>query len=165
VHVTSGPDDSRLILLTGASGYIGGRLLRVLEEKRRKLRCIARNPDFLSEHVAAETDVIAGDVLDVESLKRAMEGVHTAYYLIHSMQRGAGFLEKDRQAARNFGEAARGAGVQRIIYLGALGDDKQKLSPHLRSRHEVGELLRASGVPVLEFRASIIIGSGSLSSN
>jgi uncharacterized protein YbjT (DUF2867 family) len=92
-----------------------------------------------------------------------MEGVHTAYYLIHSMSSIGNFEEEDRRAAENFGEAAQRAGVNRIIYLGGLGDSKGALSSHLRSRHEVGEVLRGSGVPTIEFRASIIIGSGSLS--
>ena len=113
--------------------------------------------------VAVGTEIIAGDVLASASLNQAMSGVDTAYYLIHSMQRGSDFSEKDRHAAQNFGGAARAAGVRRIIYVGGLGDDRQELSAHLRSRHEVGDVLRASGVPVLEFRASIIIGSGSLS--
>jgi uncharacterized protein YbjT (DUF2867 family) len=154
---------NKLILLTGATGYIGGRLLKELEAKERRVRCLARQPEFLRARVAASTEVVAGDVLDSASLIRALTGVDTAYYLIHSMQRGTDFLEQDRQAAQNFGGAARAAGVQRIIYVGALGDDRQELSAHLRSRHEVGDVLRASGVAVLEFRASIIIGSGSLS--
>jgi uncharacterized protein YbjT (DUF2867 family) len=92
-----------------------------------------------------------------------MKGVHTAYYFVHSMGMSAGFEELDRRAARNFGEAARESGVARIIYLGGLGESKGDLSPHLRSRHEVGDILREAGVEVIEFRASIIIGSGSLS--
>ena len=154
---------TKLILLTGATGYIGGRLLKALEAQDQRVRCLARQPDFLRARVAAGTEIIAGDVLDSASLDRALAGVDTAYYLVHSMQRGSDFSEKDRQAARNFGAAAHAAGVLRIIYVGGLGDDRQELSAHLRSRHEVGDVLRASGVTVLEFRASIIIGSGSLS--
>src|ERR1019366_3245818 len=92
-----------------------------------------------------------------------MEGVHTAYYLVHSMAIGSGFEATDRQAAGNFARAAARAGVHRIVYLGGLGDSREQLSSHLRSRQEVGEILRSSGVPVIEFRSSIIIGSGSLS--
>jgi len=92
-----------------------------------------------------------------------MEGVHTAYYLVHSMASAGSFEEEDRVASRVFGDAAREAGVRRIIYLGGLGSSSEKLSAHLRSRQEVGEILRSSGVPVIEFRASIVIGSGSLS--
>jgi uncharacterized protein YbjT (DUF2867 family) len=154
---------TQLILLTGATGYIGGRLLKELETSGRRVRCLARQPQFLHPRVAAGTEVVQGDVLDPASLRRALEGVHTAYYLVHSMQGGSGFQEKDHEAARNFGQAAAAAGVRRIIYLGGLGDENRRLSAHLRSRHEVGEVLRSSGVPTIEFRASIIIGSGSLS--
>jgi uncharacterized protein YbjT (DUF2867 family) len=154
---------AKLILLTGATGYIGGRLLKELEAQGQRVRCLARQPEFLRARVAGHTEIVTGDVLVSASLNQAMSGVDTAYYLVHSMQQGSGFSEKDRQAAHNFGAAARAAGVRRIIYVGGLGDDRQQLSAHLRSRHEVGEVLRASGVPVLEFRASIIIGSGSLS--
>jgi uncharacterized protein YbjT (DUF2867 family)/tryptophan-rich sensory protein len=152
-----------LILLTGATGYIGGRLLKELETRGHRVRCLARHPEFLRARVGAGTEVVAGDVLAPASLDPAMSGVDTACYLVHSMQGGGDFSEQDRQAARNFGAAARAAGVKRIIYLGGLGDDRQELSAHLRSRHEVGDVLRAAGVPVLEFRASVIIGSGSLS--
>ncbi|MCS6860964.1 MAG: SDR family oxidoreductase [Abditibacteriales bacterium] len=152
-----------LILLTGATGYVGGRLLKALEKERCRVRCLARRPDFLKPKVAASTEVVRGDVLDRPSLDAAMRGVGVAYYMVHSMGSAGSFEEEDRRAARHFGEAARAAGVKRIIYLGGLGDSKSKLSPHLRSRQEVGEILRQSGVPVIEFRASVIIGSGSLS--
>jgi uncharacterized protein YbjT (DUF2867 family) len=157
------PAVTRRILLTGATGYVGGRLLRGLEAAGHQVRCLARRPEFLKPKVAPTTEVVAGDVLDKRTLKDAMTGVQVAYYLIHSMGGEENFEEEDRRAARNFGEAAREAGVGRIIYLGGLGDPRQSLSPHLRSRHEVGEILRASGVQVIEFRASIVIGSGSLS--
>ncbi len=104
-----------------------------------------------------------GDVLDADSLRAALTGVEAAFYLVHSMGATGNFEEQDRQAALNFGVVARAAGVKRIIYLGGLAQEDQHLSPHLRSRHEVGRTLRESGVPVIEFRASIIIGSGSLS--
>jgi uncharacterized protein YbjT (DUF2867 family) len=152
-----------LILLTGASGYVGGRLLRLLEAEGCPVRCLARRPDFLRRRVGQGTEVVAGDVLNAESLRRAMIGVDAAYYLVHSMGAAGGFEETDRQAAERFGAAAASQGVQRIIYLGGLGDTDGGLSAHLRSRHEVGSVLRGSGVPVIEFRASIIIGSGSLS--
>jgi uncharacterized protein YbjT (DUF2867 family) len=154
---------TNLILLTGATGYIGGRLLKELEGLGRRVRCVARQPEFLRPRVAPSTETVQGDVLEPASLKRSMEGVHTAYYLVHSMHGGSGFQEKDREAARNFGHAAAATGVRRIIYLGGLGDETRPLSAHLHSRQEVGEVLRASGVPTIEFRASIIIGSGSLS--
>ncbi len=151
------------ILLTGATGYVGGRLLKLLETEGFPVCCITRRPEFLQGRVVASTELVAGDVLRLDSLRRAMGGVHTAYYLVHSMGTARGFEETDRQAAERFGTAARAEGVQRIIYLGGLGDSSGNLSPHLRSRHEVGEILRQSGVPVIEFRASIVLGSGSLS--
>ncbi|HEY9500413.1 MAG TPA: SDR family oxidoreductase [Pyrinomonadaceae bacterium] len=155
--------DDRLILLTGATGYVGGRLLRVLEHQGHRIRCLARRPEFLKPKVSAGTEIVAGDVLDLTSLESALRGVSVAYYLVHSMGSAGSFEENDRQSAQNFGAAAKAEGVELIIYLGALGDDGETLSPHLRSRQEVGQILRASGVPVLEFRASIVIGSGSLS--
>jgi uncharacterized protein YbjT (DUF2867 family) len=151
------------ILLTGASGYVGGRLLPLLESRGYRVRCLARRPEVVREKFGASTEVVAGDVLDASSLAPAFEGVDVAYYLVHSMGSSGSFEDADRQAALNFGEAARAAGVGRIIYLGGLGSEEEALSAHLRSRQEVGEVLRASGVPVLEFRASIVIGSGSLS--
>ncbi len=158
------PDsDSPLILLTGASGYVGGRLLQSLEQKGCRVRCLARRPEFLRPKVSPSTEVVPGDVLDRHSLDPVLRGVRVAYYLIHSMGATGSFEENDRRAAHNFAEAAKAAGVERIIYLGGLGDDTQDLSPHLRSRQEVGHILRQSGVAVLEFRASIVIGSGSLS--
>jgi uncharacterized protein YbjT (DUF2867 family) len=153
----------RLILLTGATGYIGGRLLKALEASGRRIRCLARRPEFLQARAGPATEVTAGDCLKRSTLGPAMAGVHTAYYLVHSMDSTGKFEEQDRVAARNFAEAARESGVQRIIYLGGLGDVSPSLSSHLRSRQEVGEILRQSGVPVIEFRASIVIGSGSLS--
>lgn len=127
------------------------------------MRCLARQPGALAARVGPATEVVAGDVLDRPSLDAALRGIDAAYYLIHSMGASGSFEAADRQAARNFGEAARAAGVRRIVYLGGLGREDEALSPHLRSRHEVGEILRQSGVPVLELRASIVIGSGSLS--
>jgi len=152
-----------LVLMTGATGYIGGRLGKALEVAGTALRCLARRPEYLAARVGPGAEIIQGDVLDRPSLDRALSGVHTAYYLVHSMGSAGRFEEQDRKGAANFGEAARNAGVQRIIYLGGLGQSRSGLSAHLRSRHETGEVLRASGVPVIEFRAAIILGSGSLS--
>ena len=153
----------RLVLLAGATGYVGGRLVPLLEAKDVALRCLARNPEKLHSHVTAKTEVVQGDVLDPASLERAMQGITTAYYLVHLMKSSADFEKEDRQAAQNFAQAARQAGVLRIIYLGGLGDDGGKLSPHLRSRHEVGRILRESDIECIEFRASVVIGAGSLS--
>src|SRR3990170_4342259 len=153
---------SRLILLTGASGYVGGRLLAALEAAGHRVRCLARHPEFLQSRVASTTQVVKGDVLDPESLAAALDGVDTAYYLVHAMGSGNTFEEEESRAAGNFADAARAAGVRRIVYLGGLGSGS-RLSPHLASRQETGRILRESGVPTVEFRASIIIGSGSLS--
>jgi uncharacterized protein YbjT (DUF2867 family) len=157
------PDHRELVLLTGATGYIGGRLLKSLERAGRPVRCLARRPEFLKPRVDPTTEVVKADCLDRSSLDAAMAGVHSAYYLVHSMGSTGQFEKEDRQAARNFASAARHAGVRRIIYLGGLGEADRELSSHLRSRHEVADILRDSGVPSIEFRASIVIGSGSLS--
>ncbi len=152
-----------LILLTGATGYVGGRLLQELQKAGHRVRCLARRPEFLRSRVSPTTEIVAADILDPHSLNEALAGVDIAYYLVHSMGSGSAFEAMDRRGAENFAQAALLAGVRRIIYLGGLGNDDEALSPHLRSRHEVGEILRRSGVPVLELRASIVIGSGSLS--
>jgi len=151
-----------MILLTGATGYVGGRLLAELEKAGYAVRCLSRHPETLRPRVAPSTEVVRGDVSDPPSLQQALRGVDTAYYLIHSMAADDDFEQRDRSAAAHFAEAARRAGVRRIIYLGGLGVGPD-LSTHLASRQEVGEILRHSGVPTLELRASIIIGSGSLS--
>jgi uncharacterized protein YbjT (DUF2867 family) len=157
------PQTSPLILLTGATGYVGGRLLGALEAAGHPIRCLARRPEFLKPRLGRTTEAVAGDVLAPETLPAAMHGVHTAYYLVHSMGSTRDFEEDDRRGARHFGEAARAAGVRRIIYLGGLGEGGAGLSAHLQSRQEVGAVLRESGVQTIEFRASIVIGSGSLS--
>ena len=150
------------VLLTGATGYVGGRLLVELERRGVSVRCFARRPEALRGRVAPSTEIVAGDALDGPAVARAVDGVSTIYYLIHSMG-GEDFAARDREAARILGDAAREAGVRRIIYLGGLGVGAGGLSEHLRSRQETGEILRQSGVPILELRASIVLGSGSLS--
>jgi uncharacterized protein YbjT (DUF2867 family) len=124
---------------------------------------MARCPQNLQGKLQAETEIVEGDVLNPASLPKALEDIHTAYYLVHSMGSSGSFEEEDRLAAQYFAEAARDAGVEHIIYLGGLGRKEDGLSPHLRSRHEVGRILRSTGIKVTEFRASIVIGSGSLS--
>jgi uncharacterized protein YbjT (DUF2867 family) len=153
-----------IVLLTGATGYVGGRLIEPLEKQRVHLRCLARDAATLRQRVATSTELCEGDVLDRASLDEPLRGVHTAYYLIHLMSGSGEFTADDRRAAQNFAAAAHTAGVQRIIYLGGLGEETDpKLSPHLRSRHEVGQILKDSGVETIEFRASIVVGTGSLS--
>ncbi len=153
----------RRVLLTGATGYVGGRLLKVLQREGVPLRCLARRPRHLEGKTGPDTEVVYGDLLEPESLAPALEGIHTAYYLVHSMGDSETFEEAERRGATNFARAAREAGVRRIVYLGGLGDEQRELSAHLRSRQAVGEILRESEVQTLEFRASIVIGSGSLS--
>jgi uncharacterized protein YbjT (DUF2867 family) len=152
------------IFVTGATGYIGGQLVPRLISEGHQVTCLARKPQILKDRRWENIQIKQGDVLDFESLRPAMEKIDVAYYLIHSMAGGKqGFEERDEIAARNFGTAAREAGVGRIIYLGGLGECEKSISPHLNSRQHAGEVLRSSGVPVTEFRAPIIIGSGSMS--
>jgi uncharacterized protein YbjT (DUF2867 family) len=152
------------VLVTGATGYVGGRLTAALERAGVSLRLLARRPEALAGRVAVTTEVVKGDCLDPETLPAALAGVDTAYYLVHSMGSGRQFAALDETAARNFAGASRAAGVRRIVYVGGLGrPDESGLSEHLRSRQRTGDVLRASGVPVVELRASIVIGSGSLS--
>ncbi|OGF09166.1 MAG: NAD(P)-dependent oxidoreductase [Candidatus Eisenbacteria bacterium RBG_16_71_46] len=155
--------DPASVLLLGATGYVGGRLLRALEAEGMRVRCLARRPEFLRPRVGPHTEVVAGDVLDPVSLPAAFAGVATAYYLVHSMGAGASFERRDRDGALNVAAAAAAAGCRRIVYLGGLGREDEPLSPHLRSRQEVGRILRESPVETIEFRASVILGSGSLS--
>ena len=150
-----------VVLLTGATGYVGGRLLRRLEERGARVRCLSRRPEALSDH-ARIAEIVAGDVLDANTLGPALRGVDVAYYLVHSMGSGGSFEDEDRRAAANFAAAAAAAGVRRIVYLGGLGAGAD-LSSHLASRHEVGQILSGAGTQVIEFRASVVIGSGSLS--
>jgi uncharacterized protein YbjT (DUF2867 family) len=153
-----------VVLVAGATGYVGGRLIPLLENQAVLLRCLARNPDTLRSKVRESTEIIRGGVLDAASLDQALRGIETAYYLVHLMSASKDFEKDDRQAATNFVQAAKKAGVRRIIYLGGLGDASDpNLSPHLRSRHEVGTILRESGVETIEFRASLVIGARSLS--
>ncbi len=150
------------VLLTGATGYVGGRLLAELERRGVSVRCLARRPEALRSRAASSTEIAAGDALDAPAVRRALDGITVVYYLIHSMG-GEDFAARDREAAGILGQAACEAGVRRIIYLGGLGESGGGLSEHLRSRQETGDVLRKSGVPVLELRASIVLGSGSLS--
>ncbi|MBI3567808.1 MAG: SDR family oxidoreductase [Gemmatimonadetes bacterium] len=151
------------VLVTGATGYIGGRLVPRLLGKGYDVRCVARNPDRLVGQPWPGVEIVFGDLEDPIDVTRAMYGVDVAFYLVHSMAAGDAFRERDRHVAQVFGEAAATAGVKRIIYLGGLGDPAKVRSAHLVSRQEVGRYLAASGVPVIEFRAAVIVGSGSAS--
>ena len=155
---------AKLILVTGATGYVGGRLVPWLLAAGYRVRCLVRDPARLQGRTwLSQVELTAGDVLQPASLVAAMCDVSVVYYLVHSLGGGDDFSERDVVAARNCAAAAKSAGVERIIYLGGLGDPQADLSPHLRSRQETGKTLRAAGVPVTEFRAAVIVGSGSLS--
>ena len=152
------------ILVTGATGYVGGRLVPRLLEAGHTVRCLARDPGRLEGRSWREqVEVVTGDALMPATLSPALAGIDVAYYLIHSLGMGEEFASRDREAAAAFGAAARAAGVQRIVYLGGLGDPATALSQHLRSRQETGVVLREAGVPVTELRAGVVVGSGSLS--
>jgi len=151
------------ILIAGATGYVGSRLAPRLRDAGYSVRCIARNPGKLINRQWTDIDIVKGDMNDSNSLMQAMKGMDIAFYLVHAMSSHDDFAEKDLRYAQNFAKAAKEKGVNRIIYLGGLGDTDQDLSPHLASRQQVGRMLGDTGVPVTELRASIIIGSGSAS--
>ena len=154
-------------LVTGATGYIGGRLVPQLLSAGHRVRCLARTPSKLRDRPwTGQVETVRGDVTDQASLRSAMEGIDVAYFLVHAMGTGSSFEETDRRAAHSFAAAARAAGVHRIVYLGGLtpvGVPEQRLSPHLRSRAEVGRILLDSGVSTVMLRAAVILGSGSAS--
>ena len=154
------PEDEPKVLVAGATGYIGGLLARRLREDGVAVRCLVRDPAKAGELERIGCEIVRGDVLEPETLPSALDGIEAAYYLVHSMGRGAGadFADRDARAARNFGEAAAAAGVKRLVYLGGLGNPG---SEHLRSRHHTAEILERSGVPLTYFRAAAVIGAGS----
>jgi len=158
------PDSAGPILVTGATGYVGGKLVPRLLEEGYRVRVLVRDPEKLrAQSWKSEVEVFQGDVLEPSSLVPALSGVEFAYYLVHSITSGKNFAERDMTAARNFGEAAKQADIKRVIYLGGLGDPETNLSEHLRSRQETAVILRRSGISVTEFRAAVIVGAGSIS--
>ena len=146
--------------MAGATGYIGGLLARELVSGEGSVRCLVRDRSRAADLERLGCELAEADVLRPETLPAALDGVTTAYYLVHSMGRGSGsgFAERDRAAASNFAAAAREAGVERLIYLGGLGEPG---SEHLRSRHQTAEILAESGIPLTYFRAAAVIGGGS----
>lgn len=154
---------STKILLTGSTGYVGGRLLPLILQSGYRVRCLTRRVASEANLVGDNVEVAIGNALDLDSLNAALQGIETAYYFIHSMGDSEDFEKMDRQAAENFAQACTQQNVKRIVYLGGLGNRADDLSKHLRSRLEIGDILRTSKATVVEFQASIIIGSGSLS--
>src|SRR5690349_23517019 len=154
--------EGKLILVTGATGYVGGRLVPRLLEAGYRVRCLVRDPTRLQGRPwLKRVEVISGDALAENTLAAAMKDVSVAYYLIHGKQGGKINADRDLEVARNFAEAAGEANIERIIYLGELVDATDDLSPYLRARHETGYILRTSHVPATEFRAGMIVGAGS----
>ncbi len=153
------------VLVLGATGYVGGRLVPRLLDLGYQVRCLVRSPDKLYARPWSDrVQVVAGDVLDRDSLESAFEGIDVVYYLVHSMAaKGQEFVDLDREAAGNTAQAASRCNVDRIVYLGGLGRREVTQSDHLKSRHEVGEVLRTGTARVTEFRAAIIVGAGSVS--
>lgn len=150
--------------MTGATGYIGGRLAPRLVGRGHPVRALARNPDKLAGVAWRDrVDVVRGDLGDPDSLSEAFEGVDVVYYLVHSMGTSKDFVAAEAESARNVVAAAQRAGVKRLVYLGGLHPSRKELSPHLRSRVAVGEILLGSGIETVVFQAGIVIGSGSAS--
>jgi uncharacterized protein YbjT (DUF2867 family) len=151
------------VLVTGATGYIGGRLVGRLRSQGASVRCVTRDLRRLDGRRWSGVEIVEGDLVDENDACQALNGIDVSYYLVHSMASGQAFPERDRRIAHTFALAARRTGVKRIVYLGGLGDSDEISSEHLSSRHEVGRILASSGVPVVEFRAAVIVGSGSVS--
>lgn len=165
--VTHVPDSGQRlmrVLVTGATGYVGGRLVPALLDAGHSVRCVTRNVDRLRDAPWRDgVEVVEGDVFDPNAVRRALTGIDVAYYLVHSLNTGNDFESRDREAAGTFAAVAKEMGVRRIVYLGGLSPSDTELSPHLRSRNEVGEVFLAGDVPAVVLRAAVILGSGSAS--
>lgn len=153
-----------LCLVTGATGYIGGRLIVELLKHGYRVRILARNPERLKYHPwIDQVEVAEGDAQDRAALERALAGVDVAYYLLHALMSKDNFESQERTMAERFGEVAKQCKVRRIVYLGGIIAPNEVMSPHLQARADTGEILRASGVSTIELRAGVVIGSGSAS--
>lgn len=153
-----------LCLVTGATGYIGGRLIRELLAHGYRVRVLARKPERLKDHPwISQVEVVAGDAHDSSALAKAMKDVDVAYYLLHALMSKDNFEQEEKDLAQLFADTAKSNSVRRIVYLGGIIAEHQDLSPHLQSRADTGSILRESGVPTIELRAGIVIGSGSAS--
>jgi uncharacterized protein YbjT (DUF2867 family) len=159
----AGTHAARLVAVTASTGYIGSHVLGPLARAGYRVRAVARTPARLEGRVPEGVEVFGADALDAAAVRASLEGVDTAFYLVHFLGQDKDYAELDRRGATVFADAARDAGVRRVVFLGGLGEDTGGLSEHLSSRHEVGEILASTGVPVVEFRASIVLGSGSTS--
>jgi uncharacterized protein YbjT (DUF2867 family) len=151
----------RTVLVTGATGYVGGRLVPALVRRGYRVRCLVREPEKARGRFEPGVEIVGGDLLQPDSLSVEHFDAGAAYYLVHALASSGDLREEETAAATNFVRSALGAGVERLVYLGGLGSEATT-SPHLATRHDVGRILRDSGIPTLEFRASIVLGSGSL---